>query len=110
LLERKVYVKGSFTSFAVVDHRLKKANEYESLITIVLLRQCHSFVGCMIVWSPRILRNNMADQLVVGECNFFPVSSTQDTGLTRGLKTPWVEVEVAAMPPGLVGLSIFIMD
>jgi hypothetical protein len=42
----------------------------------------------MIVWSARILRNNMADQLVVGECKFFPVSSTQDTGLTPGLGNP----------------------
>jgi len=42
----------------------------------------------MIVWSARILRNNMADQLVVGECNFFPVSSIPDTGLTPGLGNP----------------------
>jgi hypothetical protein len=35
-----------FRSFVVMDHRLKKADEYASLITIVFLRQCHSFVGC----------------------------------------------------------------
>jgi hypothetical protein len=70
------------------DCRLKKANEYESCHNCLVDSAIALLVVMILVWSARILRNNMADQLVVGECNFFPVSSTQDTGLTPGLGNP----------------------